>query len=353
MAANGTSPSQLSPPRPGRKVLGAAVRYGIGIAAGVVALDAVFGRRNELSGAFHTLSHMAWPLAVVAMAVELASIVAYAGVQRQLLASGGVPLGIRPLTRITLAANAIQNSLPAGPAWSTIYVYRQFRRRGVDSALAGWVLLLTVVVAFAALVLLALVGVGMAEGQASSLNLAWAILAAAGVVTILVAMVRRGLLSRPAHSAAVGILRLCQRLVRRPKGEPQALVAGWLQRLRTVNLSKANLAAAAAWALGNWLLDLSCLLIAFLAVHAGVPWRGLLLAYGAGQLAANLPLTLGGLGVVEGSLTVALVFYGGAQNATVAAVLLYRIFSFWVMLPLGWLAALVLRLEARKGPVAP
>jgi len=36
-------------------------------------------------------------------------------------------------------------------------------------------------------------------------------------------------------------------------------------------------------------------------------WKGLLLAYGAGQLAADLPITPGGLGVVEGSLTIALV----------------------------------------------
>jgi uncharacterized protein (TIRG00374 family) len=71
-----------------------------------------------------------------------------------------------------------------------------------------------------------------------------------------------------------------------------------------------------------------------------------LLAYGAGQLAANLPVTLGGLGVVEGSLTVALVFYGGAQEATVAAVLLYRIISFWMMLVIGWTAAVVIRIRA-------
>ena len=60
--------------------------------------------------------------------------------------------------------------------------------------------------------------------------------------------------------------------------------------------------------------------------------------YGAGQLAANLPITPGGLGVVEGSLMIALVAYGGGQVSTVAAVLLYRIVSFWGFLPVGWLA---------------
>ena len=65
--------------------------------------------------------------------------------------------------------------------------------------------------------------------------------------------------------------------------------------------------------LGNWVADCGCLALSFLAVGARVPWRGLLLAYGAGQLATILPITPGGLGVVEGSLTVALVTFGGAR----------------------------------------
>jgi uncharacterized protein (TIRG00374 family) len=81
-----------------------------------------------------------------------------------------------------------------------------------------------------------------------------------------------------------------------------------------------------------------------------VPWRGLLLAYGAGQLAANLPVTPGGLGVVEGSLTIALVAYGGGEVSTVAAVLLYRIMSFWVLLPVGYAAWGGLALLARRQP---
>lgn len=50
-----------------------------------------------------------------------------------------------------------------------------------------------------------------------------------------------------------------------------------------------------------------------------------MLAYCAGQIAGSLPVTSGGLGVVEGSLTLALVAFGGDQTITLAAVLLYRI----------------------------
>jgi hypothetical protein len=106
------------------------------------------------------------------------------------------------------------------------------------------------------------------------------------------------------------------------------------------------------WGLANWVLDCSCLALSFLAIGAGIPWRGLLLAYGAGQLAANLPITPGGLGVVEGSLTIALVTFGGAESSTVAAVFLYRILSFWAELPVGWVTWGVLAWARRAVPDA-
>jgi hypothetical protein len=86
----------------------------------------------------------------------------------------------------------------------------------------------------------------------------------------------------------------------------------------------------------NWVFDCACLGLSFVALGVGVPWKGLILAYGAGQLAANLPITPGGLGVVEGSLTIALTYFAGVETSTVAAVLLYRILSFWIEMPVGW-----------------
>ena len=114
---------------------------------------------------------------------------------------------------------------------------------------------------------------------------------------------------------------------------------------RTASITGAFVAFALAMA--NWVFDCACLALAFLAIGAGVPWRGLLLAYGAGQLAASLPITPGGLGVVEGSLVVALVAYGGAEQETVAAVLLYRLVSFWLLLLVGWAAWVALEIQGR------
>src|SRR6202030_3159327 len=121
----------------------------------------------------------------------------------------------------------------------------------------------------------------------------------------------------------VGMLRLVQRVLHRPEGDPAELVEQVLVRMDSVTPSRSDWALSAALALANWVLDICCLMTCFFAVGAPVPWRGLLLAYGAAQLAVNLPITPGGLGVVEGSLTIALVAYGGSEEATVATVVLY------------------------------
>jgi len=340
-----------SGPGPGAGRLGRAwpiLRWVVGLVTAAVAFDVLFGRRTELSTALSSLEHLRIPWVVIAVVAELASIGAYAAMTRGLLKAGGVDIGLGPLTGITLAANAIQNSLPAGPAWSTIYAYRQFRQRGADAVLVGWTLVISLLVAFGALAAIALGGLVVSESQAAQLDLVGTILAMAVIMLALVVAVRRGQVNLPGRRAVVSAVRLAQRLTRHPHGAADVVVDEAFRRLRVVRLTKGTLGGAAAWALTNWGLDLLALAVAFGAVGAKVPWRGLLLAYGAGQLAANLPITLGGLGVVEGSLTLALVFYGGAEASTVAAVLLYRLVSFWFMLVVGWLAALAIRMRTRS-----
>jgi hypothetical protein len=119
--------------------------------------------------------------------------------------------------------------------------------------------------------------------------------------------------------------------------------------LTAVRLSWGQIGRIVTWGTVNWLLDCACFAMMFVAIDAPIPWKGLLLAYGAGQLAATLPITPGGLGVVEGSITVALVAFGGAENSTVDAVLLYRVISFWFILALGWLFIGQLALQVRRG----
>jgi uncharacterized protein (TIRG00374 family) len=178
-------------------------------------------------------------------------------------------------------------------------------------------------------------GVLLAERQGASLDLIGVTVGVFVVVIVLTVVVWQ---RKVAVSIASAVLRLCQKLTGRPKVEAATVVRNVLRHLKVVHLDFGDLAGALGWSLANWGLDCGCLVCSFVAVGSPVPWRGMLLAYGAAQLASNLPITPGGLGVVEGSLTIALVYYGGQEASTVAAVLLYRLISFWGFLPFGWAA---------------
>jgi uncharacterized membrane protein YbhN (UPF0104 family) len=85
------------------------------------------------------------------------------------------------------------------------------------------------------------------------------------------------------------------------------------------------------------------LAVSIRAAGATVPWHDLLLVYGTGTAAQSLNLTPGGLGVTEGTLSLALVATGLGASRALAAVLLYRLASFWLVASAGWLVLLWLR----------
>jgi uncharacterized membrane protein YbhN (UPF0104 family) len=302
----------------------------------------VSSRSREFTGTADLVEHARWQWLVLAVPAEAASLLAYAALERRLLRAGETSIPLRTLLPITLAGNAIQNSLPGGPAWGAGYAFGQFRRRGADAVLATWALLATGFVSGAALVVLTIAGVVAAEGQAAANGLVEAVAVAVGVA------VRTGLHARWAPPLLTVLVRTSQRVIHRPAGDPALVVRDAWARLTAVRPTVGDWTVAGAFGIGNWILDCACLALAFPSVGAGIPWRGLLLAYGAGQLAANLPITPGGLGAVEGSLTVALVAYGGGQVTTVAAVLVYRVITFWLLLVVGWATYAGLRWTARR-----
>jgi uncharacterized protein (TIRG00374 family) len=73
-----------------------------------------------------------------------------------------------------------------------------------------------------------------------------------------------------------------------------------------------------------------------MAVGSPVPWSALILAWSVGVGAASFGITPGGLGVVEAALAAALVAAGVHSPKAVAAVLVYRLISFWLVDAVGW-----------------
>lgn len=314
----------------------------------VLALWGAYEHRSEISDAGGMFSRIRVAWLLVAIAAELASMGVFARLQRWLLAAGGVHIPFLLMVEITLAGNAMSTTLPGGAAWSATWVYEQLRRRGAEKVLAGWVLLVAGALAsFAVFVILA-VGAWVAGSRGPVSSLRW-LAAALAAIPLVVAggyvlcRRREGVRERLSSSWA----KFCVHLA--PARVLDRLARKTVDQLGLVRPGALGWAEALGLALANWLCDCVCLIACTEALGVPVPWRGLLVVYGLTQVAASIPITPGGIGVVEGSMTALLIAYGVHATDAVAVVLLYRIVSFWALAPIGWATWGGLELAFRHG----
>lgn len=92
---------------------------------------------------------------------------------------------------------------------------------------------------------------------------------------------------------------------------------------------------------GALLLDASFVAALYCATRAaGVdpPLAGVAVVYFAGAIIGSAVPTPGGLGGVEAAMTAGLVAIGAGAGPALSAVLLYRLATYWLPIPLGWAA---------------
>ncbi len=102
-----------------------------------------------------------------------------------------------------------------------------------------------------------------------------------------------------------------------------------------------------ALAIGYWGFDALCLIIIFVAFGVDVDLVHLLVAFGIAATFGSLPLTPGGIGVFEATMIGTLTLLGAGYEATIP-VLGYRLFNFWLPIPLALILYPTLHLGASK-----
>lgn len=325
-----------------------ALRQGFTVAVLAFVALAAYDRRSQITQSFNLFHHLSGEWLALAVSVEGCSMVVFAALQRWLLQAGGVRVPAGAMIEITLAGNALSTSLPGGVAWSATWAFGQLRRRGADRFLSAWVLLVAGALSFFALFVILVVGIWVAGGYGPAANLR-PLAAGLAAVPVIVAAGYYLAGHLPVFDKALAVLWAVTG-ARVPGAASAGHVVGNLtQRLRAVHPGPAGWAAAFTLALSNWLCDLVCLIGCALALGVGVPWRGVLVVYGLTQVAASLPVTPGGLGVVEGSMTALLVAYGLRGSSALAVVVLYRLVSFWAVAPVGWVTWFAIDLAERSG----
>lgn len=303
----------------------------------------------ELAGAsksLHLLTQVNVAYLVLAVALEGASLVAYAQLTHTVLPPGGP--GRWRLLRINTSSLAVSHVVPGGTAPGTGLAYRLLTDTGVQGADAafglaiqgvGSAVVLNLIFWSALLVSLFIHGYNPLYGTA----------AGAGVVLMglfggVVILLLRG------KSWAVDVVRrLADRLPLLQGDRLAQAVERIADRLRDLLDERPVLVHAIGWAAANWLLDAASLWVFILAFHKLVSPIDLLVAYGLANVLAVIPITPGGLGIVEGVLIPTLHGFGVAKPVAALGVLSYRLVNFWLPIPLGFASYLSLRFSRDTG----
>ncbi len=325
------------------------VRFGLQATAAVAVVVVLVDERSLIASSLQVVGHLKWAWLVLALLLEWASMASFAHLQCRLLRAGTARVGLRAVLATVYAGNALSSSLPlAGSQMSVVFVFRRFKQLGVEPTVAGWTLVVAGVISSLASALLLVVGAVLTGSDVVA-----ATGAAAGIVGVAILVVATAAVRRPAVLTAlqrpVGwTLRHAWAVLGRPGGESDAVVASLAARLGSLRLTPSGWATVVVAALLNWLADIGVLAASIVAVGAVVPWRGLLFAYGVGTAAGSIGVIPGGLGVVEAALAVSLMGAGVRHPLALAAVLVYRLISFWMVISVGWLTYLV-GARARSG----
>jgi hypothetical protein len=122
----------------------------------------------------------------------------------------------------------------------------------------------------------------------------------------------------------------------------ERIVHAFAARLRQLSADRRLLMRAMGWAAINWLLDMAALWVLLAGLGHRVGIIGIMVCYGLANVLAAIPLTPGGLGVVEAALSTLLVGFSVPAQTALFGVLCWRAVNFWLPIPVGGLAYLSL-----------
>jgi uncharacterized protein (TIRG00374 family) len=263
------------------------------------------------------------------------------------------------------SSTAVAATLPAGSALGVGMTYAMYSSLGHSGAEIGLATVLTGIwnnfvklgLPVVALAILALMGDSTtAEVVAAATGLGTLALA----VTVFALVLRSDRLAARVGDRMQRIARPLLRAIRRDQGGP------WSEtfvrfRHQTIGLLRHR------WhvlTVATVVSHLSLYVVLLLALRhmdvsdAMVGWAQVLSVFALTRLVTALPVTPGGLGVVELALTAGLVVAGGPRAPVVAAVLIYRVLTLFVQVPIGaacyaWWRASAAHRTAGAGVVDP
>ncbi len=235
-----------------------------------------------------------------------------------------------------LAGNALSKIAPGGGAVGGALQYKMLVQAGLPGPRAVAGLTATNLLSFAAVLAMPVLAVPAILRGGVNRDLLEA--AAVGLV-VFVALFAIGAVLIAYDGALAWVGRTVQRVRNRlrRKSAPLTELPDRLlrERNRIIGTLGPRWKRALAATSGRWALDYATLLAALAAVGSQPRPSLVLLAFCAAQILQQIPITPGGLGFVEAGLTAMLTLAGVSAGAAVLATFTYRLFSYWLPMPVG------------------
>lgn len=298
----------------------------------------------------HLLADVNPLLLLAGLALEAGALLSYTQLTRTLLPTSH-RISLFHLFRIQLTTLSVSHCAPGGTATGTALAYRLMTQAGLPGGDVGFAIatqgigsavVLNVILWLALIVSIPVWGFSAVYLLAAVVGM---LLLAAS--TILLLMFTKG-----SDRAGAALERAGSRL---PFVDGRALrqtferIAG---RLQDLGQHRRLLIEGVTWATANWVLDAASLAVFVGAFGHWVNPDGLLVAYGLANVLAVIPITPGGLGVIEATLTSLLVGFGTARGVATLGVIAYRLVNFWLPIPVGGLAYLSLQVDRNNHQVS-
>ena len=277
---------------------------------------------------------------IAGILLEAASVTCYAMLTHTLLAESSP--SVPRLLRIVLATTAFSHVIPGGAAGGVGLGYQLLTAEGVAGSTVGFTLgtqaigsaiVLNVMLWFALLVSIPIAGV----------HPIYVAIALVGVVALLAAAAIVYTFTRGEEHAVRWVGTVGARLPRVGADRLENVVRQVADSITHLTRDGRQLRRAVTWAALNWLLDAASLWAFVAALGRYVNPFELFAAYGIANVLAVIPITPGGLGVIEASAASLIVSFGVTRNIATLGVIGWRLVNFWLPIPIGAITYLSLR----------
>ncbi|GAC1413673.1 MAG: YbhN family protein [Actinomycetota bacterium] len=277
------------------------------------------------------------------IALEAAALVAYAQLTRAVLPRTNLPK-LWTVLRVNLSTLAVSHIVPGGTIGGSALGYRLLTQIGVSGTDAGFALAAQGI--GSAVVLNVILWIGLVISiPLRGYNPLYLTAAIIGSIVIGAFLGLVVLLTKGEQRAAKIMSAIARRVPFLNESSVHKGVHRITEHLRALLADRALLYRAGGWAAANWMLDAASLWVFLGAFGHFVSPDGLLISFGLANVLAAIPVTPGGLGVVEAVLTPTLVGFGTPKGVAILGVIAYRLFNFWIPIPVGGGAYLSLKAQ--------